>query len=150
MKTKLQSIITLGLVLVSVGAFASTPPEHVDGIDRAREGNLKKLVLQEFIKTQKVDCGVSEIPKFEITKISAASNNEEKIPGTPYDYAATYLAVQKCLYGSTYVGAYIEPKKTAIMSASFISKYDRDGGPLNMEGLSIKSVRDVDLTVPED
>lgn len=84
------------------------------------------------------------------SKISSSSSNEEKIPTTPYAYEGSYLVIQRCLFGSTYVGAYLDAKKTFIMKASFTSKYDQQGGPKKMENLKIELVRDADLSIPQN
>jgi hypothetical protein len=143
MKNLKLTLITLAL---SASALAATAPEDVDRIDNSREGNLKQLVLNHYMKTSKSPCqeGV-ELPKFEIVKVSSSSMNETKTIGTPYDYEANYLIVQKCLNGSTYAGAYSEPMKAVILKGSFRSKYNNKYGPAKMEDLKIEEVNNVDL-----
>lgn len=143
-----MKMITVLLSLVSATAFASTPVESVDKIDTAREGNLAALVLEHFKTNMKVACDTNELPKYEITKVGTSSAHQTKQPGTPYDYSAAYLVVQKCLYGSTFVGAYSDARKASILKGSFTSKYNRAGGPLKMESLKIEAVRDLDVSVP--
>lgn len=141
--------IALFLALaLSPAAFASTPPEHVDQIDTAREGNLKQLVLDYYQANLKVACEESSLPKTEITKMASDSANQEKVVGTPYDYAAHYIVIQKCLYGSTFVGAYSDTVNAVIVKGSFHSKYNKKNGPAKMENLKIELVRAVDLSLP--
>lgn len=142
-----MKMIAVLLSLVSVTAMAATPAEQVDGIDTKREGNLSALVLEHFKKNMKIACEEGQVAKFEITKVGTSSAHQTKTPGTPYDYAAAYLVVQKCLYGSTFAGAYSDAMKSSLLKGSFTSKYNRAGGPLKMESLKIEAVRDVDVSV---
>jgi hypothetical protein len=134
--------------LFSLNAMASTDPKQVDGIDTAREGNLSQLALNYFQSKLKVACDVNEVLKFDIVKVASDSANQDKIPGTPYDYSATYLVVQKCLSGSTYAGAYSSPIKNSIVKGSFHSKYNQKNGPAKMEDLKFEYVKDIDLSLP--
>ncbi|MGZ3696327.1 MAG: hypothetical protein ACXWQO_20360 [Bdellovibrionota bacterium] len=143
--------ILLALLAVSFAnvAMASTDPRQVDALDTAREGNLSSLVLDYFKKNLKVACDdVNNVVKFEITKVASDSANQDKKPGTLYDYKGTYLVVEKCLFGSTYAGAYSEPVKGTIVQGSFSSKYNAKNGPAKMEDLKFQVVRDVDLSIP--
>ena len=142
-----HSLLAL-LLTLPLSALASTPVENVDKIDTAREGNLAPLVLAHFKKNLSVACEENQLPKFEITKIATDSSNESKTPGTPYNYKGTYLVVQKCLYGSTFVGAYSDPMRASVITGSFHSEYDRKMGPKKMEDLKIELVKDIDLALP--
>ncbi|MGE3260498.1 MAG: hypothetical protein AB7K68_01855 [Bacteriovoracia bacterium] len=136
------------LVLCAAPAFASTPSENVDKIDTAREGNLKQLTVKYFQDNLKIACEEGQVAKFDAFKITSESANQEKSPHTPYDYSATYLVVQKCLYGSTYVGAYADTMKSVLVKGSFHSKYNSKNGPAKMEGLAFEYIKDVDVSVP--
>lgn len=144
---KNYALLALALC-ISLPAFASTDPRQVDALDTAREGNLSQRVLAYFKNGLEVACEDSNnVLKFEITKIASDSSNQEKVPGTSYDYKGTYLVVQKCLYGSTYAGAYSDPVKASIVRASFHSKYNRKNGPAKMEGLEFEYLKDIDLSL---
>lgn len=143
MKKKIIGFIALAIMTTKT--FAGTPVEMVNKIDQAREENLAELVLKNFVQTQSIKCEPNELAKYEIVKISSDSANQEKVPGTAYDYKATYLVIQKCIYGSTFVGAYTEARKTTEMEGSFTSKYNKKGGPLKMQGLKITATKNIEL-----
>ena len=136
-------ILTALVSLVATSAFASTPVEAVNKIDLEREGDLSAKVVDFYNKNLKVECETNELAKVDIVKLSSSSMNEEKTPNTPYSYSATYLVVQKCLYGSTFVGAYSDAKKASIVTGSFKASYNFKGGPKEMKDLKIELVKDV-------
>lgn len=138
---KLLSTLTL-LAFVST-SYAGSDLELVDAMDTAREGNLSQLVLANYKKTQKEDCDLMELPKYEIVKISSGSSNHEKTADTPYGYEATYVVIQKCLSGSTFQGAYSDLKKAITMKGSFDSDYNAKGGPAKMRNLKIEVLKNV-------
>lgn len=127
-------------------ALAATDPAKVDQIDRAREGNLAKIVADFYTKNSKSACEEPiEVSKVEVFKTGSSSLNEEKVPGTPYTYTAQYLVVQKCHSGSTFGGAYTGPGDAVLIKASFTSKYNEKGGPAEMKNLYFQILRPVDL-----
>ena len=140
------------LFILSHSAFASTPPGQVDRIDSFREGNLAQLVLKHYKANFKVGCAANgtQLQKVEIIKLASASHNQEKRPGTPFNYEATYLILEKCLYGSTYAGAYSDSVKSVAMKGSFHSNYDENGGPAMMEDLMISLVKEIDTSLPQN
>lgn len=144
-----NTIVITFLFLISISAFASTPSSAVEQIDKDREGNLSELVLKHFTENLKVECGEGSLAKFEIFKLSSGSANDSKTPETPYTYEARYLAIQKCLTGTTYVGAYLEVVKSVALNASFSSQYNRESGPKKMEGLLIEVAKDVTTVLNE-
>lgn len=141
------------MVALPLASMASTPPEAVDRIDTAREGNLQQLVKRFFQKNAAVACDVNQTMKIDILKLSSSSANDEKTVATPYEYSANYLVLEKCLYGSTFVGAYSDAFKSVIMTGSFkahykdISKFT----PAAMTDLTIKVVREItDTNIPSN
>ena len=141
-------VAVLFSALLPLAALASTPVEQVDKIDTAREGNLRELAVNYFKANLKVNCDEGQLAKFEALKVATDSSHETKQPGTPYNYSANYVVVQKCLYGSTFVGAYSDTQKAVLLKGSFRSFYNRLNGPAKMENLKFEVLKDLDLAPP--
>ena len=135
---------------LSLNAFAATAPDKVDLIDAARAGNLRQLVIQEFVSKYKADCTENEVPKYEAIKLSGGSSKQTRNPGTPYNYEATYLIIQKCLWGSTYAGAYFDFAKSSMITGSFTSHEDHKGRVTKMENIQLKFLSDVTIDAPKN
>ena len=145
MKASISSLLAIAsLTAATQFVSAATDPKYVEKIDSQREGNLQLLVKNHVLANAKHDCGGHDVYKIDAIKTWA---NVEKRPGTPYEYEATYLVIQKCHTGSTFVGAYITTEKASLVSASFRSNYNSKGGPEKMENLNIKIEKDVEVTV---
>lgn len=138
-----MKLTTLAVTLMFAGhAFASTPVEMVEKIDKDREGNLAQLVTSYFQKTVASTCTEGQV-KIQAFKLSSYSSNEEKVPGTPYTYSANYLVTQKCMLGSTFVGAGVDVEKAVLIGASFKGIYKKGTyTPAQMSDVKISVLKD--------
>lgn len=145
----MKALLLLASLTLSIAAHASTPPEAVDGITKDRAGNLEQLTLAQAKKTMGDVCEKDvQVAKFEIILLAADSANAEKTPGTSYDFTGHYLVIEKCLYGSTFVGAYADTVKSAIFKSSFTANYASRGSfkPKKMRDIKIALVKEITET----
>ena len=143
--------VALLVLALSFSALAATPPEAVNGIDADREGDLSVTVVDYFKKNLAIACDSEQVVKIDVLKLTSSSNNEEKKPGTPYEYQAQYLVVQKCLYGSTFVGAYSDTMKSVILKGSFNAHYKKEGSfkrgaTTDLKVEQVKEITDTNLS----
>lgn len=118
-------------------------------MENQRQGNLPQLVQDFYAKTE-IACEPTQtqLDKYEVLRVGSQSYDEDKKPGTGYNFEGTYLVVHKCLSGSTYAGAYSEVKSAALIDASFHSFYTKARGPKAMENLKIQLLKPVDFQLP--
>lgn len=140
----MKKLILAFVTAASTYAMAATESAALKKIEAQREGNLTALVIEHYTTNKKVDCEDDQVMGVEAIKTSSDSMNEEKRVGTPYQFSANYLVIQKCFYGSTFQGVFSEIKNAVILKASFRSLYNKNGGPAAMKDLKFEDVRVVD------
>jgi hypothetical protein len=131
--------------------FASTDPEAVPGIDKAREGNLSAKAAEYYATLKPKGCdGEYGKTTYSAAKLSSGSALDDKRPNSSgtYDltYNATYLVTTVCNTGSTYVGAYREVVSAAIVDATRVGVVANGGAPLKpTKADAFKVVREIDV-----
>ena len=111
-------------------ASAATPPEEVEGLDNAREGNLAAKVVTFYNarpESPKITTGDGSVSKTVAYKLSSDSSHESKQPGTPTTYTATYLVVRFSFTGATFATATRDVADAVIIKATRRGIEDKKG-----------------------